>query len=84
MSGKKTVSASQGIEAGLVEAFLKEGGNVVATSRNATRALTASPHLVLVDGDIAVGQRANPGNESSARPPATGITLDVEPQHHRS
>jgi NAD(P)-dependent dehydrogenase (short-subunit alcohol dehydrogenase family) len=44
--------ASQGIGAGLVEAFLKEGYNVVATSRNATRSLTASPGLVLVDGDI--------------------------------
>jgi NAD(P)-dependent dehydrogenase (short-subunit alcohol dehydrogenase family) len=44
--------ASQGIGAGLVEAFLKEGYNVVATSRNVTRSLTASPSLVLVDGDI--------------------------------
>jgi len=44
--------ASQGIGAGLVEAFLKEGYNVVATSRNVTRWLTASPSLVLVDGDI--------------------------------
>jgi len=55
MSGKKTVivtGASQGIGAGLVEAFLKQGDNVVATSRNATRMLTASPNLVLVDGDI--------------------------------
>jgi NAD(P)-dependent dehydrogenase (short-subunit alcohol dehydrogenase family) len=44
--------ASQGIGASLVEAFLKEGYNVVATSRNVTRSLTASPSLVLVDGDI--------------------------------
>src|SRR5215471_1011022 len=55
MSAKKTVivtGASQGIGAGLVEAFLKEGYNVVATSRNVSRSLTGSPNLVLVDGDI--------------------------------
>jgi NAD(P)-dependent dehydrogenase (short-subunit alcohol dehydrogenase family) len=44
--------AQQGIGAGLVEAFLNAGYNVVATSRNATQWLTASPRLVLVDGDI--------------------------------
>jgi NAD(P)-dependent dehydrogenase (short-subunit alcohol dehydrogenase family) len=55
MSGKKTAivtGASGGIGAGLVEGFLKEGYNVVATSRDATRKLTASGSLVLVDGDI--------------------------------
>jgi len=55
MSGKKTAivtGASGGIGAGLVEAFLKEGYNVVATSLNTSRSLTASPSLVLVDGDI--------------------------------
>ena len=55
MSGKKTAivtGASQGIGAGLVEAFLKEGYYVVATSRDVTQSLTASPNLVLVDGDI--------------------------------
>jgi NAD(P)-dependent dehydrogenase (short-subunit alcohol dehydrogenase family) len=55
MSGKKTAiitGASGGIGAGLVEAFLKEGYNVVATSLNTSRSLTASPGLVLVDGDI--------------------------------
>ena len=55
MSDKKTAivtGASQGIGAGLVEAFLKEGYNVVATSRNVSQSLTASPSLVLVDGDI--------------------------------
>jgi NAD(P)-dependent dehydrogenase (short-subunit alcohol dehydrogenase family) len=39
----------------LVEAFLREGYNVVATSLNASNAsqlLTASTSLVLVDGDI--------------------------------
>ena len=55
MSGKKTAivtGASGGIGAGLVAAFLKEGYNVVATSFNASRSLTASPSLVFVDGDI--------------------------------
>jgi NAD(P)-dependent dehydrogenase (short-subunit alcohol dehydrogenase family) len=44
--------ASGGIGAGVVEAFLKEGYNVVATSLNVSQSLTASPGLVLVDGDI--------------------------------
>jgi NAD(P)-dependent dehydrogenase (short-subunit alcohol dehydrogenase family) len=44
--------ASRGIGAGLVGAFLKQGYNVVATSRNASRQLTASSTLVLIDGDI--------------------------------
>jgi NAD(P)-dependent dehydrogenase (short-subunit alcohol dehydrogenase family) len=44
--------ASGGIGSGLVEAFLKEGYNVVGTSLKATRSLSASPSLVLVDGDI--------------------------------
>ena len=55
MSDKKTViitGASRGIGAGLVEAFLKEGYNVVATSLNVSHSLTASPSLILVDGDI--------------------------------
>jgi len=55
MSDKKTAivtGASGGIGSGLVEAFLKEGYNVVATSLNTRRSLTASPSLVLVDGDI--------------------------------
>jgi NAD(P)-dependent dehydrogenase (short-subunit alcohol dehydrogenase family) len=55
MSDKKTAiitGASGGIGLGLVEAFLKEGYNVVATSLNTSQALTASPNLVLVDGDI--------------------------------
>jgi NAD(P)-dependent dehydrogenase (short-subunit alcohol dehydrogenase family) len=52
---KKTVivtGAHGGIGAGLVERFLKEGYNVVATSRNASQSLVASPVLVVVDGDI--------------------------------
>jgi NAD(P)-dependent dehydrogenase (short-subunit alcohol dehydrogenase family) len=55
MSEKKTViitGASGGIGAGLVEAFLKNGYNVVATSLNTSQSLAASPSLVLVDGDI--------------------------------
>jgi len=55
MSGKKTAiitGASGGIGAGLVDGFLKMGYNVVATSLNATQSLTASPSLVLVNGDI--------------------------------
>jgi NAD(P)-dependent dehydrogenase (short-subunit alcohol dehydrogenase family) len=55
MSDKKTAivtGASGGSGAGLVEAFLKEGYNVVGTSLNTTQSLTASPNLILVDGDI--------------------------------
>jgi NAD(P)-dependent dehydrogenase (short-subunit alcohol dehydrogenase family) len=44
--------ASRGIGAGLVGAFLKQGYNVVATSRNVSQKLTASTALVLIDGDI--------------------------------
>jgi NAD(P)-dependent dehydrogenase (short-subunit alcohol dehydrogenase family) len=55
MSDKKTAivtGASGGIGTGLVEAFLKEGYNVVATSLNTGQSLAASPSLVLVAGDI--------------------------------
>jgi NAD(P)-dependent dehydrogenase (short-subunit alcohol dehydrogenase family) len=61
MPDKKTAivtGASRGIGAGLVEAFLNEGYNVVATSRHVTESLTASPCLVLVDGDIAKQETA--------------------------
>src|SRR5260370_37287366 len=44
--------ASRGIGAGLVQSFLKQGYNVVATSRNGSRQLAASSTLVLIDGDI--------------------------------
>ena len=54
---QKTVivtGASQGIGAGLVEAFLKRGYSVVANSRHITKAnpFEASANLALVDGDI--------------------------------
>src|SRR5260370_3121948 len=57
MSDKKTASvtgASQGIGAGLVEAFLKRGYSVVANSRNITKAnaFPAAANVALVDGDI--------------------------------
>lgn len=44
--------ASQGIGAGLVERFLSEGHDVVATDLDATRRLSPSTRLQLVDGDI--------------------------------
>ena len=54
---QKTVivtGASQGIGAGVVQAFLARGYNVVGTSRNATKSkeLSVSHHLALIDGDI--------------------------------
>jgi NAD(P)-dependent dehydrogenase (short-subunit alcohol dehydrogenase family) len=50
--------ASQGIGAGLVEAFLERGYNLVANSRNITRAnrFAIARNIVLVDGDI--GERS--------------------------
>lgn len=70
MSGKKTAivtGASQGIGAGLVEAFQKEGYNVVGTSRNASQSLTASPSLVLVDGDIGKQETAAKAVEAAIK-----------------
>jgi NAD(P)-dependent dehydrogenase (short-subunit alcohol dehydrogenase family) len=61
MSSKKTAiitGASGGIGRGLVEGFLEEGYNVVATSRDLTRKLTTSRSLVPVDGDIGKQQTA--------------------------
>jgi NAD(P)-dependent dehydrogenase (short-subunit alcohol dehydrogenase family) len=54
---RKTVivtGASQGIGAGIVQAFLARGYNVVGTARSATKSkeLSASDHLALIDGDI--------------------------------
>jgi NAD(P)-dependent dehydrogenase (short-subunit alcohol dehydrogenase family) len=70
MSGKKTAivtGASGGIGAGLVETFLKEGYDVVATSLNVTQSLTASPRLVLVDGDIGKQETAAKVVEAAIR-----------------
>jgi len=61
MAGKQTAlitGAAGGIGAGLVEGFLREGYNVVATSRDANRNLTNSDSLVLRDGDIGQQQTA--------------------------
>ncbi len=46
--------ASQGIGAGIVQAFSSRGFNVVANSRNVTQStqVTASDHVALVDGHI--------------------------------
>jgi len=62
MSGKKTAiltGASGGIGLGLVEAFLREGFNVVATSHKVNRNLTPSNSLVLLKGDIGKQQTAS-------------------------
>ena len=55
MSNVKTAvitGASGAIGRDLVAALLKEGYRVVGTSRNASRSFTASPKLILIDGDI--------------------------------
>ncbi len=77
MPGKKTAiitGASGGIGAGLVEGFLRESYNVVATSRDAHRKLTASANLVLVDGDIGKQQTAAQAVEAAIN---TFGTIDV-------
>jgi NAD(P)-dependent dehydrogenase (short-subunit alcohol dehydrogenase family) len=63
-SKQKTVivtGASQGIGAGVVQAFLDRGYNVVANSRNITKsgAFTESAQLALVDGNIGDGAVAD-------------------------
>jgi NAD(P)-dependent dehydrogenase (short-subunit alcohol dehydrogenase family) len=55
MPGKQTAiitGASGGIGTGLVERFLEEGYNVVATSRDADKKLAGSSGLILLHGDI--------------------------------
>ena len=51
----------------MVEAFLKEGYNVVATSLNVSQSLTASPSLVLVDGDIGKQETAAKAVEAAIK-----------------
>lgn len=61
MSSKKTAiitGASGAIGSGLVQGFLRQGYNVVGTSREASRKLTTSASLVLVEGDIGKQQTA--------------------------
>jgi NAD(P)-dependent dehydrogenase (short-subunit alcohol dehydrogenase family) len=70
MSDKKTAivtGAGGGIGGGLVDAFLKEGYNVVATSLHASQELTASTSLVLVDGDISKQETAAKAVEAAIR-----------------
>jgi NAD(P)-dependent dehydrogenase (short-subunit alcohol dehydrogenase family) len=70
MSEKKTAiitGATGGIGRGLVVAFLKEGYNTVATSRDASHRLTASPGLVLVDGDIGKQETAAAAVEAAVK-----------------
>ncbi|SRR5579862_1635279 len=70
MSDTKTVivtGASGGIGAGLVQAFLEDGYNVVATSHQANRKLTASHRLVLLEGDIGKQQTADQAAEAAIK-----------------
>ena len=70
MPEKKTAiitGASRGIGAGLVRAFLKQGYNVVATSRNVSQQLTASSALVLIDGDIGKPETAAKAVEAAIK-----------------
>jgi len=77
MPDKKTAivtGASKGIGAGLVDAFLKAGHNVVATSRDVSHSLQATPNLILVDGDI--GKRETAAKAADAAIQHFG-TIDV-------
>ena len=68
MPDRKTAlvtGASGGIGAGLVEGFLREGYNVVATSREVSRNLTMSGSLILLDGDIGKQQTAGQAVEAA-------------------
>lgn len=61
MSGKKTAiitGASGGIGTGLVEGFLAEGYNVVATSKVMNRKSTIPGSLIVLSGDIGKEQTA--------------------------
>ena len=70
MPGKKTAiitGASGSIGTGLVEGFLGEGYNVVATSLGANRKLANSPNLVLLEGDIGKQQTATDAIEAAIK-----------------
>ena len=70
MSGKKTAiitGASGGIGSGLVEGFLEQGYNVVATSRDPNRKFTTSSSLQLLDGDIGKQQTAAQAVEAAIK-----------------
>ena len=51
----------------MVEGFLKEGYKVVGTSLNASKSLTASPSLVLIDGDIGRRETADKAVEAAIK-----------------
>ncbi len=70
MPSKKTAiitGASGSIGAGLVDGFLGESYNVVATSRDANRKFTASDNLVLLEGDIGKQQTAADAVEAAIK-----------------
>jgi NAD(P)-dependent dehydrogenase (short-subunit alcohol dehydrogenase family) len=77
MPGRKTAivtGASGGIGSGLVDRFLTEGYNVVATSHETDGRLTASATLVLLEGDISKEETASHAVEAAV---ANFGTLDV-------
>jgi NAD(P)-dependent dehydrogenase (short-subunit alcohol dehydrogenase family) len=70
MSDKRTAiitGAEQGIGAGLVEGFLRDGYNVVASSLHASQKLTGSNRLILVDGDIRDAETASKTVDAAIR-----------------
>jgi NAD(P)-dependent dehydrogenase (short-subunit alcohol dehydrogenase family) len=70
MPAKKTAiitGASGGIGASLVEGFLGEGYNVVATSRDVNQKLTTSGSLILLHGDIGNQQTAADAVEAAIK-----------------
>jgi NAD(P)-dependent dehydrogenase (short-subunit alcohol dehydrogenase family) len=71
MAMKQTVvvtGASQGIGAGVVQAFLDRGYNVVATSRSISKTdFKASPNLTVVSGDIGLQSTAQEVADAAIR-----------------
>jgi len=70
MSNNKTAiitGASGGIGVGLVQGFFKQGFNVVGTSLNSSQSLTASPSIVLLDGDIGKQETAAKAVEAAIK-----------------